>query len=150
MLKLGDGRLKVWQESLLLCLIALVPALCSAWLHPKKPSWDPATVHRGEIDLAIVLQWKNIIWVDARSEKEYQKEHIPDAILLNEDDWDRLIVPLLQSWQPDMPIVVYCDDRQCRASHYVAKRLREEVGLKPVYVLRGGWEAWHSATRSKN
>ena len=42
-------------------------------------------------------------------------------------------------------IVVYCSSKKCHSSEEVARRLREEVGLKTVYVLRGGWEAWKGA-----
>jgi len=44
-------------------------------------------------------------------------------------------------------VMVYCNSRKCHASEEVAHRLREEVGLRPVYVLRGGWEAWKGAQR---
>ena len=79
--------------------------------------------------------------VDARSKTSFEKDHIPGAVLLNEDQWDELLPGVLTAWWPGQSIVVYCDDKLCDSSNAVAKRLRE-TGLGPVFVLKGGWEAW--------
>ena len=44
---------------------------------------------------------KTALWVDARSAKEYDAEHLPGAILLNLEDWDNLFPSFLEQWQPD-------------------------------------------------
>ncbi len=138
----------IFRQIKVLCLVALVPAFFSAWLHPKKPSWNPNVLAEGEVTLSTVLSWKeNVFWVDARASDIFEKDHIPGAQLLNEDDWDRLVPPVLQSWNPGQPVVVYCNSQQCQASHQVAKRLRE-LGLNPVYVLKGGWETWLTKQKS--
>jgi len=61
---------------------------------------------------------------------------------LNEDRWNDLIGPFLATWTPDKKVVVYCSSQSCNASREVARRLRDEAGLKDVFVLQGGWEAW--------
>ena len=90
-----------------------------------------------------------MVFVDARPRVDYEQNHVPGAILLNEDEFEDQIDPLLQSWDLTSPIVVYCGSRVCQASHAVADRLRDEFGLEPVYVMKGGWSAWQSAVASR-
>ncbi len=54
----------------------------------------------------------------------------------------RLVPAVLDRWEPDGKVVVYCSSLSCQASHEVARRLREKMNLPNVYVLQGGWEAW--------
>ena len=127
-----------------LMALAVVPAGISAALCWKRGSWEAFRDH--SVSLTEALGWhERVVWVDARSPADFQAAHIPKALLLNEDDWDGLLPKLLETWQPDSAIVVYCSSKKCHSSEEVARRLREEVGLKTVYVLRGGWEAWKGA-----
>ena len=84
----------------------------------------------------------NVIWVDARPAEEFERDHVPTAVLLNEDRWNELLPPMLTVWSPEKRVVVYCSSQSCGASREVARRLRAEAGLKNVFVLEGGWEAW--------
>jgi len=89
------------------------------------------------------LRSSNIVWVDARSQIDYDKEHVTGAVLLNEDRWDALLGRVFEIWKPEKPIVVYCSPG-CQASEKVAQRLRD-LGLEPVYFLKGGYDAWKQA-----
>lgn len=60
--------------------------------------------------------------------------------------WDELLPAVLEGWPSGKPAIVYCDSRECEASEEVAQRLRE-FGVAPVFVLRGGWEAWLAAQK---
>ena len=82
------------------------------------------------------------MWIDARPQEQFNSAHVPGAVLLNEERWDELLPPLLATWSPDKRIVVYCSSQGCGASREVARRLRAQAGLKNVFVLQGGWEAW--------
>ena len=53
---------------------------------------------------------------------------------------------VLHAWPTGKPAIVYCDSLACEASEDVAKRLRE-FGVAPVFVLKGGWQAWLAATK---
>jgi rhodanese-related sulfurtransferase len=89
-----------------------------------------------------VLTWgENVLWVDARSSDEYEADHVPGAILLNLENWDRLFPEFLDHWNPDKKIVVYCSVASCDLSREVAERLRKN-NIPFVFVLKGGWEAW--------
>ena len=111
--------------------------------HPRRAQWITPPPAGNEVTLAQMDDWDEpVIWVDARSEKEYASEHIPSAISLNPDQFDSNLVHLLEAWTPGTRVVVYCDTLQCDASHEIADRLSAEVGLPGVYVLFEGWAAW--------
>ncbi len=129
---------KIALEAFVIVLIALLPSIGAALVHPKKPDWN---LKNNEISLSQINK-DLALWIDARSQSEYDQQHIPGALPLNEDNWDALLAPILDTWRPGQLIVVYCSSQKCLSSHEVAKRLREQVGLSPVYVLKGGWEAW--------
>jgi rhodanese-related sulfurtransferase len=133
------------KPSAWLLALALFPALVSAWLHPKKPSWqsDELTVAAAR---ALGAQ---AIWVDARAAGDFSKAHVPGALLLNEDAWSEELPALLDAWSPEKTVIVYCSSLSCHTSREVAKRLREEVGLAPVFVLQGGWESWQEAQKGE-
>lgn len=100
-----------------------------------------ATMNYDEILLEDATK-RPVLWIDARNKTEYAKDHIPDAVNLNEDAWEELLPSLLSIYSPDKTLVVYCDSDQCDASRQAAKRLRDEVGLQNVFILKGGWQAW--------
>lgn len=128
-------------QLIVLLVVAIIPASFSAWACWKWEKWDAFRDH--SIPLTEIAQWKEpLLWVDARTAADFKAAHIPNAVRLTEDDGNELLPELLKVWEPDCVVVVYCSSRNCHASEEVAKRLSEEVGLKPVYVLRGGWEAW--------
>lgn len=87
------------------------------------------------------------IWIDARPGTEFEQEHVPGAISLNEDRWNELLPQFLPHWSPEKKIVVYCSSQSCNASREVAHRLRKEAQLPNVFVLEGGWEAWLKSNR---
>jgi rhodanese-related sulfurtransferase len=126
-------------------MIALIPSLISFGLHWKTLS-VPVDLKSGEVTIPMALQMNpTVLWVDARTRKEFDQGHIPNAVLLNEDEWNELLPSITQVWVPERPIVVYCS-KHCQSSEKVAQRLRES-GLSPVYFLRGGWEAWNENTK---
>ncbi len=124
-------------------LLALVPALLSAWLHPRKPSWE----RTGEVALSTVAGWADVLWIDARPATAYSEAHVPGALNLPSGAWESHIETVLIAWAPERRVVVYCDGHSCRASHEVAARMRTELGLENVHVLTGGWDAWRQAGR---
>ncbi|MBV8176554.1 MAG: rhodanese-like domain-containing protein [Verrucomicrobia bacterium] len=130
------------RQALLILLAALIPAGLTAAFHPRRPAWSEDTLLPGEVKLQTVLAWgSDVLWIDARSLKEYEAEHVPGAILLNLEDWEQLFPRFLDQWRPEQKVVVYCSSTSCELSHEVAERLKTN-GISPVYVLKGGWEAW--------
>jgi len=127
----------------LLAALALVPAIGQAIYFRNKVSWQSPVPVSEIVTLTQARSWgENAIWVDARPDEEFAHEHVPGAILLNEDHWNDLVGPFLATWSPDKKVVVYCSSQSCNASREVARRLRDEAQLKNVFVLEGGWEEW--------
>jgi rhodanese-related sulfurtransferase len=132
------------RQAIVILFAALIPAVLSAAFHPQRPALSEDAVLPGEERLEAVLGWKkSVLWVDARSPKEYDAEHVPGAILLNFEDWDALFPSFLEQWEPDEKVVVYCSSTACQLSHEVAQRLKQSR-ISQVFVLKGGWEAWKS------
>ena len=136
------------RQALLLLGFAFLPAIGQAVYHRTTVSWDQPALAEGEVRLAQARDWgDSVIWVDARPDEQFQRDHIPLAIQLNEDRWDELLPQFLEKWSPDKRVVVYCSTLSCAASHEVARRLKEQAGLPHVFVLNGGWEAWVEASK---
>ena len=136
------------RQALLLLGLAVLPAIGQAVYYGERAPWQAPAVGKDEVELPQAQAWgETVMWVDARPAAQYESEHIPNATLLNEDRWQELLPPMLNAWSPEKRVVVYCSSQSCAASHEVARRLREEAGLKNVFVLHGGWEAWLATKR---
>jgi rhodanese-related sulfurtransferase len=131
------------RQALLLIALAFVPAIGEAIYFRDKVSWQSRDLASEMVDLDRAQAWgASAIWVDARPDNEFERDHVPGAIPLNEDRWNELLPAFLRQWSPEKKVVVYCSSQSCNASREVAHRLRDEAGLKDVFVLQGGWEAW--------
>jgi rhodanese-related sulfurtransferase len=136
------------RQALLLIALASVPAVGEAIYFRDKVSWQSPDRSSEMVTLDKALSWgANAIWVDARPDNEFEQDHVPGAIPLNEDRWNELLPTLLARWSLEKRIVVYCGSQSCNASREVARRLRDEAGLKEVFVLQGGWETWLKSKR---
>jgi len=131
------------RQALVLVALAFLPGIGEAIYFREKVSWHSPIPPSEMVTLTQARAWgENTIWVDARPDEEFAHDHVPGAILLNEDHWNELLPQFLQKWSPEKKVVVYCSSQSCNASREVARRLREEAQLKNVFVLEGGWEEW--------
>jgi rhodanese-related sulfurtransferase len=133
------------RQSVLLLGLALLPAAGQALFFHDKLSWQSRVAEADMVSVDVARDWGgNAIWIDARPEAEFERDHVPGAILLNEDRWNELLPSFLQEqWSPDKKIVVYCSSESCNLAGDVARRLREEAKLpNEIRVLRDGWEGW--------
>ena len=135
------------RQATILTALAFVPAIGEAIYFRERVSWDhPAA--SDEIKVATAKSWgDNVVWLDARPEEEFNDEHIPGALLLNQEEFDKRLANVLNACSPEKKIVVYCSKKTCGASREIARRLRDEAQLKDVYVLDGGWESWVEARK---
>ncbi|MBE2180962.1 MAG: rhodanese-like domain-containing protein [Chthoniobacterales bacterium] len=139
---LNRGGVQAWR---LLAIVSAAALLAAAnfVFNPNRPAAAEDALQEGEIRLKDAAASRSpVLWIDARPQSEFDRGHVPGAMLLNEDHWDDLLPAVLEAWMPGRPLVVYCGSEGCRASHQVAERLRVEAGLPDVHVLKGGWEAW--------
>jgi len=131
------------RQALLLAALAFIPGIGEAIYFRDKVSWQSPIPASEMVMQTQARAWgENTIWVDARPDAEFEREHIPGAVLLNEDRWNELVPQFLATWSPEKRVVVYCSSQSCNASREVARRLRDEAQLKNVFVLQGGWEEW--------
>jgi rhodanese-related sulfurtransferase len=83
------------------------------------------------------------LFLDARPIAFYEMSHIPGALPLPEDDFDRAFEKIEPRLRSSFDIVVYCSGFGCEASHLVARKLKQR-GI-PAIVLAEGWPAWTDA-----
>ncbi len=86
----------------------------------------------------------NVLWVDARSRTEWEKDRVNGAILWNLDAAENQQAfeseAAIQIMEADL-VVVYCGTEACGTSRQVAERIRSlELGPE-VKVIFGGWKA---------
>ena len=124
-------------------ILAFLPAIGEAIYFRDKVSWQTPVPASQMVTPAEARAWgEKAIWVDSRSEEEFTRDHVPGAVLLNEDRWNELLPQFLALWSPDKKVLVYCSSESCNVAIEVAQRLRTEAQLKDVFVLEGGWEEW--------
>jgi rhodanese-related sulfurtransferase len=136
------------RQALILAAFSLLPGVGQAIYFRDKISWRSPIPPSEMVSVDQARQWgDSAIWIDARPDAEFARDHVPGAISLNEDRWNELLPQFLAVWSPGKKIVVYCSSLSCNASREVARRLRKEAQLPDVYVLEGGWEAWLKKNR---
>ncbi len=101
---------------------------------------DPATLKPDEICFDQVMV--NVLWVDARSRDEWQKNGYPNSILWNLDpkeDALKMEADAAMKIGDYKLVVVYCTSQACGTSRDVANRIRKLDFGPEVKVLRGGY-----------
>ena len=86
---------------------------------------------------------RGALFLDARPRDFWTMSHIPGALSLPEEDFDRAFAELEPKLRGTFNIVVYCSGYGCEASHVVARKLREK-GIQAA-ILSEGWPAWNDA-----
>lgn len=118
------------REAAILAVAAMLPAMALAFYSGETPEPE-ATAQAIPADA---------LWIDARSEAEFERGHVPGAVNLNEENWETGLVKVFETWQPPRPIVVYCS-AGCSSGEKIAAKLTE-LGIEPVEVYQGGFEKW--------
>jgi len=136
------------RQALILAALALVPGMGEAVYFRHNISWRSAIPPSELVTVVQARAWGgNVIWVDARPDEEFARDHVPGAVSLNEDRWNELLPQFLAVWSPGKKVVVYCSAESCDLAREVAERLRKEAQIPDVLVLEGGWEAWLKKNR---
>ena len=133
------------RQALILVALAFLPGIGQAIYFRDKVSWKLPVPASEMVTVVQARAWgENAIWIDARPDEEFARDHVPGALSLNEDRWNELLPQFLAVWSPEKKIVVYCSSQSCNASREVAHRLRNQAQppMQNVFVLEGGWEEW--------
>lgn len=139
-------------QAVVIVALAAGAAVLTREYHPRAPALYliEAPVQKDEVNLKQVQErWKgDVIWIDARSQEAFQKEHIPGALLLNEQGFMEQSFALMDVLQTTTkPVIIYCDGEKCDASRTMRTRLLETFPLDNCFVLKGGWPAWKAAQK---
>jgi rhodanese-related sulfurtransferase len=141
-------KLRAVREGLLLIAFAFLPAIAEGIYFRDKISWQSPIPASELVTVDQARGWGDgAVWVDARPDEEFARDHVPGAFSVNEDHWNELLPQFLPSWSPGKKVIVYCSAESCNAARDVAKRLRDEAQLTEVFVLQGGWEEWVKKNR---
>ncbi|MET0026553.1 MAG: rhodanese-like domain-containing protein [Candidatus Thiodiazotropha sp.] len=80
-------------------------------------------------------EWKNFYLVDARSDSQFDTQHIPGAVNI---EWRQLLTRR-DELPRDKPVLVYCNTGALSSQAVFALRV---AGYDNVRILQGGIEAW--------
>ena len=96
------------------------------------------------VSLAKYIYDKNeALFVDARSQNDYDNGHIPGAVSLPVGRFEERIESFLNRYPPEQPIVTYCTGRTCEDSHDLAQYL-SDVGFTDVRIFIDGFPGWEA------
>jgi rhodanese-related sulfurtransferase len=84
-----------------------------------------------------------VLFVDARSQKDYANGHIPGAISLPVGQFEERIGSFLNRYPLEQPIVTYCSGRTCEDSHDLARFL-SDIGFTNVRIFIDGFQGWEA------
>ena len=141
-------KLSLTRQALVLAALSLLPAVGEAIYFRGKISWQSPIPPSEMVSVDQARTWgENVVWVDARPDAEFARDHVPGAVSLNEDRWNELLPQFLAAWSPGKKVVVYCSTESCDLAREAAERLRKEAQIPEVFVLEGGWEAWLKKNR---
>ena len=131
------------KQAAALLVLAFLPGIGQAVYFRDRVSWKSPVAASEMVTVTQARAWgDHVIWVDARPEEDFNKDHVPGAVSLNEDRWNELLPQFLTTWSPEKKVVVYCSTQSCNLAMEVARRLCKEAQLQNVFVLQGGWEEW--------
>ncbi len=138
-------KLTAARQAIVLIALASLPAIGQGFYFRDKVSWESPIPASELVTVDQAKAWgDSAIWVDARPDDEFARDHVPGALSLNEDHWNDLFPAFRERWSPEKKIVVYCSAESCSLARDVAKKLREEEQLpNDIRVLQGGWEEWN-------
>ena len=90
-----------------------------------------------------VMEKRGLV-LDARPEIFHRLGHVPGAISLPREDFEKRYASLKLDAARDQRMVVYCSGDACEDSALVQKALMK-LGYARVAVFREGWAAWTRA-----
>lgn len=101
-------------------------------------------VEARELSQASEEKRNQYVWVDVRTEKEYQEGHIPNTILIPHDQMEQRSDELLQYKDKEIMLVCRSGNRSAIAAETLAKK-----GFTNLYNLKGGMLEWTGPIEKK-
>lgn len=91
-----------------------------------------------------IFKENKAVFIDARSQEDYNRSHIKGALNLPMHKIDEKFMDIAQKLAPDRLIITYCDGENCSLSHDLAEFLLS-AGFSRVKVLVNGLSVWKKA-----
>ena len=110
----------------------------------RKLVCDPSALKSDEVCLSQVSLADKILWVDARSRKDWEKNGLPGSVLWSleaGEDMQAFEVEIATKLIETPRVIVYCGSESCGLSREVAERIRNMQLGAEVSILHGGWRA---------
>lgn len=89
----------------------------------------------GPVELDRMIRAGEVNVVDVRAEEDYREGHIPGAVNLPKDRWQRL-----QGLRKDKTNLLYCYSQVCHLAAAAAVEFSDKG--YPVMELEGGFRSW--------
>lgn len=135
--------MKILKRILTVFCIFLLPFTISAAEGTLSPEEVPGAVTVDEVQAKELFD-DGVIFIDVRSDKDWNAGRVPDAEHLNvkTDFTEDNVAGLVGS--KDDPMVIYCNGHKCLRSSKAAK-MAVDWGYTNVYYFRDGFPSWKEA-----
>ena len=90
------------------------------------------------------LKQGNAIFMDARSEYDYNTGHIQTARNYPEKTLDIWMPDFFNNTPPESLLITYCSDTRCHLAEHLSAKLYE-FGYTNVHHMTAGWDGWLAA-----
>ena len=156
---LSSSRLPgiILRQALTIILVGGVLAGVANFIHPHRIPWvqdwgsyvEAKAVQAGIEVVPLSLTYSihqagNHLFVDARSALEFEKGHVPGALSLPFGDLKSHIQTLEQVLDSNLPLVVYCRNRECDDALLLATELLDMGKSNLIYYV-DGFELWEDS-----
>jgi len=94
-------------------------------------------------DAALLFVTGRAVFLDARTQFEYELGHIRGALLLSPREFASQFQDIKPKLAGKEAVITYCDGELCPLGDSLAEHLRA-AGIKNVYVLKNGWSLWQA------
>ena len=140
----------VLQAAAIVLLAAIAALITWAVSGPADaPLCDPSTLRKGEICLQDIPTDRDVLWIDARSRSDWEKNGLQGSILWNyeaSEDFDEMERKAVEKIFNTPYVIVYCGDKGCETSRKIAGHITDKLKLEAeVHVLHDGWKALQAA-----
>jgi rhodanese-related sulfurtransferase len=118
-----------------------IPFIDSWAMADKLVTEDGDTLAISLEDAAALFADNAVVFLDARTQVEYDQGHIQDAVNLPWHEVDNYFETVIMTLDPEAMYITYCDGEACPLSHDLALFLKD-LGFTRVKVLVNGWTLW--------
>ncbi|MFH1825414.1 MAG: rhodanese-like domain-containing protein [Candidatus Firestonebacteria bacterium] len=110
----------------------------------EKNETESSKINYMEIkEVAKLIDDRNIIFIDARNNAEYNSGHIKNAINISVRDFDEKFIFYGKNILNSNLVIIYCDSF-CGLSKRLALMFIEKK-VNKIFIYKGGWEEWVAA-----